>query len=58
MAAQTSSGPRKIFLGWTALVFISAGSYYFAKVNNTRKKRLYYEKQIESGKKPTLQVTE
>jgi hypothetical protein len=58
MAAQPSGGPRKIFLGWTALVFIAGGSYYFAKVNNTKKKRLYREKQLETGRKPTLQVTE
>lgn len=54
----SAGGPRKIFLGWTALVFIAAGSYYIAKVNNNRKKRLYFEKQIQEGGKSTFQVRE
>lgn len=54
----SKGGPRKIFLGWTALVFIAAGSYYVAKVSNTEKKRLYFQKQMEAGQKPTLHARE
>lgn len=38
-----SHGPRRIFLGWTALVFAAAGGYYYVKTTNSEKKRRYFE---------------
>jgi hypothetical protein len=48
-----SHGPRRIFLGWTALVFVAAGGYYYVKTSNSEKKRKYFEA-IGNRNKPTL----
>lgn len=48
-----SHGPRRIFLGWTALVFVAAGGYYYVKTSNSEKKRKYFEA-IGNKNKPTL----
>ncbi|CEH18598.1 hypothetical protein CBOM_05322 [Ceraceosorus bombacis] len=38
-SVSNTAGPKRILVGWTALIFIAGFSYFYVKTQNTRKKR-------------------